>query len=841
MKKIISIILTVVLLFSLAFSAIPTSAAKPKDPSRAIAIVFDNSGSMYTNNKKAWCQATYAMEVFASMLNEGDTLLIYPMWPVTVEGKAYKKESSPLKITNKADAAKIRKIYTPEAGGTPIETIDYAAEGLSSISADKKYMVVLTDGDIFYLDGNPQSQNDTKKLLEERFNKYISDMGIMYLGIGADACEPKISSQDYTVKKVENSANIPATLTAMCNQIFGRDTLPKNHISGKKLDFDISMKKLIVFVQGENISNVKLKGDTGIVGKQTSSTSVKYSTEGTASYKSVPDESLQGMMVEYTDCSSGTYTLDYSGNATSVEVYYEPDADLDFIFTDAKGNQVDPDSLYEGEYKLSFGMKDAKTGELINSDLLGEPQYEGKYFINGKEETISFKGNSGEVPISLKMDDKFEANLTVTYLSGYTITKDSTDFGWPKGGITVAAKPAGDFELKISGGDDTYSLVDLEKGSPYEVKVYYKDKQLTGAELEKVKLDWDKDSSNAEIVKEFANDHYKLSLKHKDSSNPQNTALGKCAVTIKAEYAEQGSKAVKAQAKLTYEIKDNDEPLKIKLTAPDDYIVLSEIEDSKAVVAELLLNGEKMSEQEFETVKVSIECDIKHEVTKDAKNSRYLIKLLPTDGIGDGDYDVKVTAEYKDHIGRNVTATESVEITLSKYPLWVKWLFWILLILLIIFIIWRIMRIKVLPKKGNLVVKHECSMSFDGDDVTEDSAFDARISRGTLTVWSKYADTKVGVKMKVKPGKDSYLSKKNKKRSAEVLSSSVKVYGSENVNEASFDYSTIYEMNNETGKLERMPEDPSPFVLKNGSSIDFSGTMLNKPFSVNMPLNFRKK
>ena len=72
---------------------VPASAAsKQQTPQRAIAVVFDNSGSMYmgdSSQSKAWCRATYGMEVFAAMMNPGDVLEIYPMSPVEVEGKSY--------------------------------------------------------------------------------------------------------------------------------------------------------------------------------------------------------------------------------------------------------------------------------------------------------------------------------------------------------------------------------------------------------------------------------------------------------------------------------------------------------------------------------------------------------------------------------------------------------------------------------------------------------------------------------------------------------------------------------------------------------------------------------
>jgi len=168
-------------------------------------------------------------------------------------------------------------------------------------------------------------------------------------------------------------------LTEACNLVFGRDTLPENHKTEKTIDFDISMSKLIVFVQGENVSGVKVAGASGLVGRQLSAASTKYGTAGCGNRDSVPDTSLQGMMVTYADCAPGRYTIDYEGTATSIEVYYEPDADLDFVFTEADGNDVDPNALYEGNYKVSFGMKDAKTGKLLASDLLGNPHYVGSY------------------------------------------------------------------------------------------------------------------------------------------------------------------------------------------------------------------------------------------------------------------------------------------------------------------------------------------------------------------------------------------------------------------------------------------------------------------------------
>ncbi len=851
MKKVVSMFLAVIMLFSCLLVSSPKAEAAKGQETRAIAIVFDNSGSMYIdgNDKpiKAWCQATYAMEVFASMLNEGDQLLIYPMHPITIgkDGKQEYTMQNPLQITNASKASTIRDIYTSHAGTTPIESIDCAADGLSAAKADKKYMIVLTDGDIFYTNGQSMSQSRTKQELDKRFGKYAGKVAtVMYLGIGKQTVMPDTAqSEHFTKQQAAKSSDVRAALTKMCNQIFGRDTLPKNHISGKTIDFDISMNKLIVFVQGANVSDVKVSGTSGTVGTQTATATVKYGTAGCGNYKSEADTSLQGVIVTYEDCTAGSYTIDYKGSDAEIEVYYEPNADLNFIFTDASGNLVDPNELYEGEYKVSFGMMDGETKELIDSDLLGTPKYTGSYSINGKETQFTHEGASGDVSMALKMDDTFDAKLTVTYLSGYTITKDSSDFGWPEGGITVQPKPPGQLKLDISGGEDEYSLKELESGKPFIVKVSYDGTQLTGDALKSVQLNWDEKSSNAKLESKFADDHFEISLSHQDPSNPLNTKCGECSVPIEAIYAAPGSDQTKANVALKYKIKEDTASLKVALQAEQDYIVISELESAKPIIAKLTINGAPLTEEEFKAVKLTAvvngeECPL----TPKQQDSSYEIRL-PAKGLKSGDYSVKVTAEYTDSLGRTTTVKESVSITLSTMPLWLKWAIGLGILLLLFLIIWAILHIRVLPKHCH-VNKKDSVMIFDGEDEKTSTSFSGPIEKGQLTVYIKYAGTKAGIKMDVTPGKESYLMKSQVKRSASVNSNSVRKFGSSTITEASIG-SIKYVLNDDSGKLERIPKSDKPFLLKHGTQVNFSGTMIQagvqKPFSVKTKLNFKKK
>ena len=84
--------------------------------------------------------------------------------------------------------------------------------------------------------------------------------------------------------------------------------------------------------------------------------------------------------------------------------------------------------------------------------------------------------------------DTLDGNITVTYLSGYTIHKDSADLGWPFGGITFAARPAGAVVLEVTGGQDSYDLSKLEQQAVYQVKLWYDGQAVTGGDLDRTEL-----------------------------------------------------------------------------------------------------------------------------------------------------------------------------------------------------------------------------------------------------------------------------------------------------------------------------------------------------------------
>lgn len=658
MKRIICCLLTVVMLCALMLPlASPAGAAGQKqEVNRTIAIVFDNSGSMYTEHSSPqdhWCRATYAMEVFASMLNDGDLLMIYPMWGVNTDGgdNAVYSDTNPIRIDGPGQAGTLRQIYTPSPGGTPIETIDKAYNGLMQESGEQ-WLIVLTDGTDFHK-GGTSLEEKTKDELNNRLSTYSKDVNVLYLGIGSGAVEPDASTQGHTldVKKASSSSEVLSMLTDMCNQIFGRDTLPSSHLQGTNMHLDVSISKLIAFVQGDNVSDLKVKNASGgLAGAENNSRETHYPERGNGRYEEKQDTSLQGMMVTYENVSIGDYQVDFGGSASSIEVYYEPNVDLEFTFTDENGNEVPPDQLYEGNYKISYGMKDGITGEYTDSPLLGKTVYDGSYTINGQETPIHAENKSGEVQVSLKEGDNFDCRMTVSYLSGYQITKEGSEFGLP---TEVTARPPADFRLELSGGQPEYEVIALDDGAPFRVEAFYDGQKLTGSELEAVDLQVDQSKSEAVLNVECKNDHYEIKLAHKDPGNPDATEPGSYTIPVTGTYKAPGAEETTASGQFQYTIsRSKPNELKLSVVGGPRQIEVSSLGQCDPFRIEVFYGSDKLTGDALNAVDLKLDdSGSEAALTLECKDEWYEVGLAHKDpgnpeATKTGSYSVPVSANY---------------------------------------------------------------------------------------------------------------------------------------------------------------------------------------------------
>ena len=420
-RKVCVLLVSVVLVLAGGISA----AAEDEQPqagakSYEIAVVYDNSGSMYDN--ESWCRAKYAMEIFAAMLSDVDTLRVYPMWPVSTDGSGSGNGSTaPITVTSKADIEQIHNMYTPMASGTPFETVETAYGELILSEADEKWLIVISDGNF----NNFTTFDEVLAALKAYSDDNIK---LQYLGIGEFA--PDFSAEtggNFYGDKALSSADVTACLSDICNRIFQRDVLTPDHINGDQISFDVSMKKLIVFAQGDGASIGTLTAEDGtevpeVAGSRYTAVS---SGLGAGNYPNAPrDDTLKGEVVTFDACKAGTYTLEYTGD---VEIFYELDVDIVVSLTDAEGNVVstDQEEIPSGNYTVTYGIVDNQTGQDVTGSPLfgGDVEYDAylQTASGGEEKTPIQSGDS----ITLGSDESTYISVTATYLGGkYRVTTD---------------------------------------------------------------------------------------------------------------------------------------------------------------------------------------------------------------------------------------------------------------------------------------------------------------------------------------------------------------------------------------------------------------------------------
>lgn len=513
--KISSLLLTLLMVVNIfAIMPLTANAAKKTEKSYEIAIVFDNSGSMYEFGSTSWCQAKYAMEVFASMLNyeNGDKLWIYPMWNVTKGEPKNGDEGScnAISIDSKDDLITIRNLYTTKPYGTPLAPIFEAHKYLKTSKATEKWIIVLTDGEFTSEDREGAPITDEHKDLKKTLLSVATDgIKVQYLGFGqASALAPDESKNFYVPKKDDNNQekDLKEQLIDICNNIFQRAALPSDRLSGKSLDIsDLSMNNLIVFAQGSNAKissmvnpsgkDVKVTLDSGRI-QYSEITAKGYKGKTTPKkgeqYEAGIDNKLYGQVVSFDKADAGKYTLNYSG-ADKVEIFYEPNVKLKVEFKDASGKVVDGSKgeIEAGEYTVTSTIIDGVTEKNVtNNELLGEVNIK-TYVKTSKEK--EYKAYDNNAKINLTPDSATDIYVEATYLKDFTLTSlDNEELDWLTG-LKVGAQSL-DFKVKanVQQPENWYKISDHENWKPVKFDITVKGKPLTAEQMAKVKFSVEK-------------------------------------------------------------------------------------------------------------------------------------------------------------------------------------------------------------------------------------------------------------------------------------------------------------------------------------------------------------
>ena len=468
--KIMAVILFVLTLVPMSFTS--NAATTEAAATRAIYVVYDNSGSMYSTDNKAWSQAAYAMEVFAAMMNfeNGDVMKIFPMHDVTTDGDQGTQMKSSIVLNNQSDIAQIRNMYTPNPGGTPYTQVNNASEELKKIlndgGADEGWLIVLTDG-IFDSDiPGDGLRNDLIAKAEE-----MENLNVQYLAMGSniESVPEGDGSVGFYSQKAETSAEVVNELAVISNRIFRRNEYV-GYQNGNVLNFDIPLNKLIVFAQGKNVKVNALTNAEGVSIPQQESCEVSCSSTsgaGLTSFVTVPpvkDTSLKGVVTVFASgepITEGAYTLDVSG-ADSIKLYYEPDVKFG-VGLFKEDNQIVDTAIENGTYTLKVGFVNRLTGAFIeHSELLGTPEY--VVTVNG--DTQSYSGeNRLTQEITLDVEgDTLEIDASVTYLNDY---KDHAALSFAVSTLEMTVQGPEVIKLKEMENEENHYFVSITRnGEP---------------------------------------------------------------------------------------------------------------------------------------------------------------------------------------------------------------------------------------------------------------------------------------------------------------------------------------------------------------------------------------
>ncbi len=456
------------------------------DKSYDIAVVFDNSGSMYES--AAWCRAKYAMEIFASMLNyDKDKLHIFPMWEVTTNGSQPKSGGSysAIEIKSEKDINKISNLFTVRPLGTPFAPVKEAHDYLKKSTADEKWLIILTDGAF-----NEDAREKTATIdLQKRASALASEnIKVQYLGFDqATKLKANEAKNFFTQKSTDTS--LKDDLIGICNSIFQRSVLPDNRLKGTKLNLDLSMKNVIVFAQGENAKVDSLKDSSGNeVAKTLDSGQRKFSQIKANGYENAEvDKTLAGQVVTFGACPKGEYVLSHSG-ADKIQIFYEPDVDIDVIFTNSDGQVVDGSSeIVAGEYTVTSRIVDKNTREDVTShELMGKDVNLRTYFKTSEDEKFTEYENGSK--ISFEPNDECEMFIEGEYLGKYQITsKGDPNLAWLDG--FKISEVSVSFKVDVSVDKVWHLLQEHEEWSPVKVSMKIDGQPLTEEQLASTKLE----------------------------------------------------------------------------------------------------------------------------------------------------------------------------------------------------------------------------------------------------------------------------------------------------------------------------------------------------------------
>ena len=500
MKKVISSLIALVIVFAsvLSVCVIPVYA-NVLTKSRTVNIVYDDSGSMAYNGITSWSQAKYAMEVFAAMMSENDTLNIYPMSSYSYKPDSSKSDSWGKTIsisgTESADS-RVKKIEQMNGDdgiyrNTPIQTVTAAGNDLKKDSANEKWLIILTDGEFDRgADGSGIGSDETQATITGYAGE--SNINVAYVAIGSNALSLKGVNKErfYSFNADEN--NILSTVTQVAKTVFNYQSIPISGSGTYSFGADIPISKVIIFAQGTDVKVEQLMIDGKPIGESPTTVGVrvdkntKYYPQN-KNYDIQFSEGLSGQIVTYQIAkdnepyTNGAYS--FKANVDNIEVYFEPGVDIQPIFENVNQKEINLSengvtSVETGKKTIHIRVVNPLTGETIN--LLDSSLLEGAKLTVNITDSNGVNNTYGEGDEVILSEGTIEVYAKASFRSDIEKSSDTK---------TLEVTPV---KLNIEFSAESYDidLVTLKTSEDIEFTVSSSDgTAFTSEELESVSFE----------------------------------------------------------------------------------------------------------------------------------------------------------------------------------------------------------------------------------------------------------------------------------------------------------------------------------------------------------------
>lgn len=442
--------------------AAETQESTPK----TIYVVYDNSQSML--NSDAWCQAAYAIETLAALMDSEDTMYLYLM----SDSAPYYSESV-YSVQEKGSVENIRgEVHEllKDIGYTRYTHKDGLYKAIADIkgsTAENKWLLIFSDGEFNCYEGG--ISNDTIKLS----NEVGKDVKTIYYKMGAE--ENRIEGADSYFTSEKSGSDILKTFTEISNLIYDRQIVDYTR-NGNQISFTLGLpvERLIVTAQSQNgeISDeeIKLSPQATIQDMGISFQSLKSSEA-----KNISDEKQEcnyyaAVKVYNADSPipMGTYTVQVPDNST-ITVYAEYEVQYTIALTRVSDGEVwilgelnEQEVPREGEYLVEVKLVNVMDGKVLQeSSLYDKLEQDLAIWQDGKSTLIT-----GRQQI-LMTEGECTIEGTATLEGNYpTELSFSISVGHQLGELELEAEvPEAGFDLdQIKAGEAVFSVRLLENG-----------------------------------------------------------------------------------------------------------------------------------------------------------------------------------------------------------------------------------------------------------------------------------------------------------------------------------------------------------------------------------------